>query len=159
MRSYDIAIVDQQKVDPGKPLAVIYEWTGKGFEGGLTIAGQMFPNGVSLNSRDDALAYLAIRTAPIVIGGVAGFVVGVVSSIPETATELRKVVVNTRETVIGYTVYEYDEKGRIRNMKLYPPLESAEELVKTEFFYTEGNEVPSRTEVTSMVEKKVRLIR
>lgn len=75
VRSYDIAIVEQQKADMGKPLAVIYEWTGKGFEGGLAISQGLFPNGFSANSRDEALAYLAIRVAPVVIGGVTGFVV------------------------------------------------------------------------------------
>ena len=44
-------------------------------------------------------------------------------------------------------------------MKLYPPAEHAEELVKTEFFYAGDSDVPDRTEVTSLVEKKVRMIR
>jgi hypothetical protein len=158
VRSYDIAIVEQQKADLAKPFAVIYEWTGRGFEGGLDISGRMFPNGVQINSGDEALAYLAIRTAPVVIGSVTGFVVGVVSSIPVTATELKHAVVNSRETVIGYTVYEYDEKGRIRFMKAYPPVEHAEELVKTEFFYSGDSRDPFKTEVTSVVEKKMRII-
>lgn len=93
------------------------------------------------------------------VGGVTGFVVGILSSIPEAAGELRKVIVNARETVVGYTVYEYDEKGRIKFMKLYPPVEHAEELVKTEFMYSGDNDLPVKTEVTSLVEKKVRMIR
>ncbi len=156
--SYDIAIVDRQKADLTKPFAVIYEWTGKGFEGGLEISGRMFANGVTINSRDEALAYLAITTAPVVIGGVTGFVVGVVSSIPVTAVELKRVVVNARETVTGYRVYEYDEKGRIKFMKIYPPAEHSEELVKSEYFYSEGGKEPYKTEVTSAAEKKVRTI-
>ncbi|MGE5173815.1 MAG: hypothetical protein ACM3MD_08300 [Betaproteobacteria bacterium] len=66
---------------------------------------------------------------------------------------------NAREVVTGYTAYEYDEKGRIRFMKLYPPDEHAVELVKTEFFCTGNGDVPDKTEVTSLVEKKVRMIR
>lgn len=159
VRSYDIAIIDQQKADMGKPLAVIYEWTGKGFENGLYLSGHMFSNGVQINSRDEALAYLAIATAPIVIGGVTGFVVGVVSSIPVTAIELKRVVVNSRETVIGYTAYEYDERDRIKYLKAYPPEESAEEIVRTEYFYSEGSSDPYKTEVTSLAERKTRTIR
>ena len=86
------------------------------------------------------------------------FVVGVVSSIPETATELKHAVVNSREALIGSTVYEYDEKGRIRFMKMYSPAENNAELVKTEFVYEGENRDPLKTEVTSIVEKKIRLI-
>ena len=87
-----------------------------------------------------------------------GFVVGIVSSIPETAIELRRVIVNAQEMVMGYTLYEYDEKGRIRSMKLYPPVEHAEELVNTEFHYAGESDVPSKTEVTSRVEHKKRMV-
>ena len=157
MRSYDIAIVKEQKPDMNKPLAVVYEWTGKGFEGGLVVAQGLFPNGFS-GSGKEAAAYLVVKAAPVVIFGMAGFVVGLVASVPETAAELKHLVVNARETVLGYTVYEYDEKGRIRFMKLYPPVEHAEVLVKTEFFYQDDAVVPFRTEVNSLVEKKMRLL-
>jgi hypothetical protein len=156
-RSFDIAIVEHEKADMNKPLAVIYEWTGKGFEGGMVISQGVFPGGFS-GSGSEVAAYLAIKAAPLVIGGVTGFVVGLVASIPETAGELIHVIVNARERVIAYTIYEYDEKGRIKFMKLYPPDGHAEELVKTVFYYTGDSDVPSRTDVTSRVEKKVRTI-
>jgi hypothetical protein len=158
VRSYDIVIVKEQQADMVRPLAIVYEWTGKGFEAGLSITGNFLRSGVLVSSRDDALAILAMEAAPIVIGGVTGFVVGVVYSIPETATEMRRVIINTREALIGYTAYEYDEKGRIRSMKMYPPAANAEELVKTEFIYEGENRDPSKTEVTSLIEKKTRLI-
>lgn len=162
-RSYDIAIVEQQKADLSKPFVVIYEWTGRGFESGLELEGNFLGNfrfygNYSASSREEALVGLAFLTAPIVIGSVTGFVVGVVSSIPATATELKHVVVNSRETVIGYTVYEYDEKSRIKYLKVYPPAEHAEELVKSEFFYSGDSNEPYKTEVTSVVEEKVRII-
>jgi len=157
VRSYDIAIIEQRQADMGKPFAIVYEWTGRGFQVGLDFSGRF--TGSFYGSGREAVAYLAIMTAPIVIGGVTGFVVGIVSSIPETAIELRRVIVNARETVIGYTLYEYDEKGRIRFMKMYPPEEYAEELVKTEYHYTGDSDVPCKTEVTSPVEKKTRMIR
>jgi hypothetical protein len=157
-RSYDIAIVERQKADMGKPLSVVYEWTGKGFEVGLAISRGIVPSSYSASSSNDALVFLAAMTAPVVVGGVTGFVVGIVSCIPETVVELKNLLVNARETVINYTVYEYDEKGRIRFMKLYPPIEHAQELVKTEFHYAGDREEPSKTEVTSLIEKSVRVI-
>jgi len=156
-RSYDIAVVEQQKADMSKPLAVVYEWTGRGFEGGLVIADSIYFNNHSGDARELA-ALLAIKAAPVVIGGVAGFVVGLVSSVPETASELKRVIVNTRETVIGYTTYEYDERNRIRFMKLYPPAEHADWLVKTEFHYAGDGVVPEKAEVTSLIEQKVRTV-
>lgn len=156
VRSYDIAIV-KEKPDMNKPLAVVYEWTGKGFEGGLVVAQGLFPDGFS-GSGKEAAAYVVIKAAPVIIFGVAGFVVGLVASVPETAAELKRLIVNAQENVLGYTVYEYDEKGRIRFMKLYPPVEHAEALVKTEFFYEGNAAAPVRTEVDSLVENKVRLI-
>lgn len=158
VRSYDIAIVEQQKADMSRPLSVVYEWTGKGFEGGMVISGGLYPAAYSGSARD-AAAFLAVRAAPVVIGGVSGFVVGVVASIPATAAELGRVIVNARETVISRTVYEYDERGRIRFMKLYPPEEHAAELVKTEFTYAGDNDTPVRTDVRSLVENTVRTIR
>lgn len=156
VRSYDIAIIEQQQADMKKPLTIVYEWTGRGFQGGLDFSGHFA--GSFYGSGREAAVYLAIITAPIVIGGVTGFLVGIVSSISETASELRLVIVNAREMVTGYNLYEYDEKGRIRFMKMYPPEEHAEELVKTEFNYTGDSDVPSKTEVTSLVEKKKRMV-
>lgn len=157
VRSYDIAIVEQPKTEG--PLAVIYSWTGRGFEGGVAITEGLFPHGVQINSGAEAAAYLAIKTAPVVIATATGFVVGVIASIPATATELKRIIVNTRETVISSLEFIYDEKGRIRFMKLYPPVERAEALVRTEFFYEGDSDLPARTEVTSVAEKKVRVVR
>jgi hypothetical protein len=89
---------------------------------------------------------------------VTGFVVGGVSSIPDAASELRRVIVNARETVIGYTFYEYDEKGRIRCMKMYSPAQTDAELVRTKFFYEGEDREPLNTEGTSIPEQKVRKI-
>jgi hypothetical protein len=141
-----------------KPLAVLYEWTGKGFEGGLAISEGIFPAGVHASGQE-AVAFLAIKAAPVVIGGVTGIVFGLAASIPATAAELRHVVVNARETMIGYTVYEYDEKNRIKFMKLYPPIDRAPELVKTVFYYSDTGFDPIKTEVLSTVEQKTRMLR
>ena len=157
-RSYDIVIVEQPKTGPG-PMAVIYEWTGKGFEGGLAITSDLVTHGATISSREEAAVYLALTIAPVAIATVTGFVVGVIASIPETTTELKRVIINTRETLIGYTDYVYDEQGRIRFTKLYPPVERAEPLVRTEFFYEGGGDASARTEVTSMAETKVRVVR
>ena len=84
--------------------------------------------------------------------------VGVLASIPETAVELKNIVVNARETVLGRREYVYDGRGRIKFMNLYPPAEHAEALVKTQFLYEGDGETPIRTEVMSVAERKVRTI-
>jgi len=157
LRSYDVVVVEQ-KADMGKPLEVLYAWTGKGFEGGLAIAEGIFPGGY-VGSGREAAVYLAVKVTPVIIGGVTGFLVGLVASIPETAVELRNVLVQGRETLTGYTVYEYDTKGRLIGMKLYPPAEQASELVRTVFTYADGDRVPVKAEVNSVIEKTVRTIR
>jgi len=157
-RSYDIAIVDQPKPDLRRPLAVVYEWTGMGFEGGMAISQSMFPGGFIASGRE-AVVLLALKAAPLAIGGVTGFVVGIFASIPATAQELRNVIVNARETVVGWTTYEYDELGRIRCMKLFAPDGRSEPVVRTEFVYAGESDEPVRTEVVSVVESEVRLIR
>jgi hypothetical protein len=156
-RSYHIAIVEQPRTGPG-PLKVIYTWTGKGFEGGVEITSGIFPKDGTIHSGAEAAAYLTIKAAPIVIGTVTGFVVGVLASIPETAKELKRVIVSTRETVIGITEYTYDDQGRIRFMKLYPPVEHSDALVRTEFFYEGASVIPKKAEVTSVVEQKIRQV-
>ncbi len=157
VRSYDIAIVSS-KADLTKPFAVIYDWTGRGFEVGAEITSGLFPQGVTIQSGEEAAVYLAVKAAPIVVTTVTGFVVGVLASIPETAAELKNIVVNARETVLGRREYIYDERGRIKFMNLYPPAEHAEALVKTQFIYEGYGETPIRTEVISVAERKVRTI-
>jgi hypothetical protein len=156
VRSYDIAIVGS-KADLTRPFAVIYEWTGRGYEGGVEIASGIFPQGTITSGRDAAV-YLAVKTAPVVIATVTGFVVGVLASIPETAATLGHVVVNARETITGRAEYLYDEQNRIRFMKLYPPASHADALVTTEYRYEGSADAPVKTIVTSVAEKKVRTI-
>jgi hypothetical protein len=93
-----------------------------------------------------------------VIFTATGFVVGVLASIPETANELIRIIVNAREVVVSRTEYACDERGRIRFMKLYAPPDRTDATVSTEFFYAGSSEVPERTAVTSEPEKKVRTI-
>jgi hypothetical protein len=155
--SYDITIVGEEQIDLKKPVSVIYEWTGKGFEAGFQISGHVLGGHIHASGRDAAV-YLAIVTAPIIIGGVTGFVIGIAESIPDTAAELRKVIVNKREKVTAYTNYEYDEEGRIRSMNLYPPAEHAEALVRTEFMYAGKGRDPYKTEIMSVPEKKTRVL-
>lgn len=155
-RSYDIAVVEGTQADLKRPFAVIYDWTGRGFEGGIAITSGISPQGATISSREEAAAYLAIKAAPIVVATVTGFVVGVLASIPATAIELKNILVDAREMVIASTEYAYDEQGRIRFMKLYPPVEHAGELVRTDFHYDRDSTIPIRTEVTSLAEKKTR---
>jgi hypothetical protein len=101
---------------------------------------------------------LAFKAAPQAIGSMIGFVVGIIASIPETATKLCHVIVSTRLKEVGYVAYEYDEGGRVKFMKMYPPEEHSGTLVGKEFYYTSDSDFPYKTEVTRLVEVKARMI-
>ena len=154
-QSYDIVVRGEEGPDMSRPFDVIYRWTGDGFQGGmaLTQGMQAYPGSL------EALAgYLTVKLVPVAIGSVVGFAVGVAASIPEAAAELKKVVVNARETVVSYTRYAYDGQGRISSMRMYAPGDRPVELVRTAYFYSGAEALPSKTVVTSYPEDKVRTI-
>jgi hypothetical protein len=68
------------------------------------------------------------------------------------------IIVNPREKFVRYTDYENDERDRIRFMKMFLPEENVEELVRTRFYYSADSYVLYKTDVISLLEKKVRLI-
>ncbi len=152
--SYDILVRSEEKPDMMRPLEVIYHWTGEGFQGGLALTQG---SGFSGSARDLA-AYMAVRVAVVAVGGVVGFAVGVVESIPEAAAELKKVIVNAREQVMSYTRYEYDELDRIASMRMYAPGDRPVELVRTDYSYSGAEVLPVKTVVTSYPENKIRTI-
>lgn len=157
VQSFDMMVVGR-KADIGRPLAVIYKWTGDGYQGGLVIAEGIAPGSYQAASAKDAAVYLAVKAAPVVIGSVSGFVVGLIASIPETATELKNLVVDTKEVILSHTYYEYDKQDRLTAMKMYLPGEREKEAVRTIFYYRAGDRDPEQTEVMNFVEHTVRTI-
>jgi len=154
-QSYDIIVAGENGPDMSRPLGVIYRWTGEGFQGGMALTSGM----QGFSGSVEALAgYLTIKLVPVAIGSVVGFAVGVAASIPEAAAELKKVIVSARETVVSYTRYAYDEQGRIASMRMYAPGDKPVELVRTEYFYSGAEALPSKTVVTSYPENKVRIL-
>jgi len=153
--SFDIVVRSEEKADMMRPLEVIYRWTGEGFQGGMALTQGV--EGFS-GSAQELAAYMVVRLVPVAVGGVVGFAVGVVESIPEAAAELKKVIVNARETVVSHTRYEYDEQGRIASMRMYAPGDRPVELVRTDYSYSGTEALPSKTVVTSYPENKVRTI-
>jgi YD repeat-containing protein len=156
VQSVDI-IVSGRNADLTRPFEVVYKWTGEGFQAGMLISEGIVPENFS-GSAQDAAVYLAVKAAPVVIGGISGFVVGLVASIPETAVELRHLVVGAHETATSFTRYEYDLLGRLTTMRMFVP-QNDREVVKTAFSYHGNEGDPYKTEVTSYVENKVRTIR
>jgi len=155
MESYDIVVRGEEGPDMNKPLEVIYQWTGAGFQGGMSMTRGM--EGFSGSARELA-AYMVVRLVPVAVGGVVGFAVGVAASIPEAAAEMKKVIVNAQENVVSFTRYKYDEQNRIASMRMYAPGERPVELVRTDYFYSGTEALPSKTVVTSYPENKVRTI-
>lgn len=60
--------------------------------------------------------------------------------------------------MIGYFAYAFDDQGRIRYMKLYPPDELSDIRVTTRYVYERARSVPIRAGVTSVPEGKVRQV-
>lgn len=158
VKSYDIIVTDQ-KAELGRPLEIIYDWTGKGFSAGLYLTGHVNWNVRYEGSSWKELGALMVAvTAPTIIGGACGFVIGVVSSIPEAAAEIKNLFVSSKETLLSYTIYQYDARGRMMRMKMYAPSDPPTEVVRTDFFYRDDNIVPLKTEITSYPDNKVRTL-
>lgn len=157
VQSFDVMVVGR-KADINRPLAVIYKWTGDGFQAGLAVSEGLAPGYYQSGSAKEAAAYLAIKAAPVVIGGVSGFVIGLVACIPETAVEVKNLIVNTQEVIMSHTYYEYDKLNRLTTMKMYLPAERETEAVRTVFYYKDSESDPEKTEVKSFVEHTVRTI-
>ena len=153
--SYDIAVV-RQKPDLTRPFQAVYEWTGKGFTLGLNVAGAAAYGAVHVQpaNNDQAAVELAIVAAPIALGTVGGFVVGLADGIRQTALELGKIATKDEE-VVTCTTYEYDALSRLAFMRMFTP-DRRRELVRTEFVYEGAATLPARTVVTSLVEGKER---
>ena len=162
LMSYDIAVV-RQKPDFSKPFETVYEWTGKGFQVGLEATG-VFAQGnfhagyYGHMDRDEALVVTAVVFAPLTVGTVGGFVIGIADGIRQTALEMGKFVLDADEQVVTCTRYEYDLHGRLFRMRMLSPDES-QELVRTEFVYQGYGPVPARSVVRSIPEGKEREVR
>lgn len=155
VESYDIVVRSEEGPDLMRPIEVIYRWTGEGFQGGMAMTQGM--TGFS-GSVQELGAYLVVRLVPVAVGGIVGFAVGVVASIPEAAAELKKVIVNARETIVSYTHYDYDARIRISLMRMYVPGDPPREVVRTKFYYENDGAKPLKAEVTSFPERIIRTI-
>jgi hypothetical protein len=159
--AYDLAVTGAEEPDVARPLWVVYEWTGRGFMAGARLSGHMLQALGNLQPASDEEAAVIILTAlsPVVLGSAGGFVVGVVASVPQAARELRQAVISKEETLVSYTVFEYDGAGRISAYSTYAAGMSPSEIVRAGFFYKGASSVPARADVTSRPEGTVRTIR
>ncbi len=156
--SYDIAVAGQRP-DFKRPFEAVYEWTGRGFRFGLE-GSQVLMQGVGhtqISSEEEAAVTLAIVFAPLTVGTVGGFVVGIVDGVWHTAVELSRIGKNKNEQLITRTSYEYDPKGRLVLMRMLSP-DGKQELVRTEFVYEASGTEPARTVVRSLPERRDREI-
>lgn len=158
--SYDIAIVDGPSPDLLRPLEVIYEWTGKGFEAGLSVTSNApyYYMNTGAHSGEVALIQAGIIVAPMVIGTTGGFVIGLFACIPEAIRETGRIFVSKREVLISFSTYEYDNLNRLSHMRTFHPSDPPLEVVTTEFLYTGEELVPSETNVLSHPEGKIRTL-
>ncbi len=153
IRTFQIAIVDNETATLKAPLAIIFEWTGTGIAVGLQTVMDLEPS-----SRTVGEGLLVIMTVPL-ITTVGGLAAGIVASIPEMATQMNRVWFSRKEVLVSYTTYDYDEAGRLIQMKTQSPSPDGEEVsVTTVFSYETEGETPIKTEVISVPENKTRRI-
>lgn len=150
VKSFDIAIVER-KPDMMRPLAVIYDWTGKGFVTGVRLAFDAL-RGVT-NNKDGWI----VPVASLVAGTAAGFVIGVGASVPVAIKEINTLIIDS-EVLIGHSEYTYDQEGRLHIARTFQPTEEPQELVRTEFIYRDNETIPSQTIIYSYPENKTRTI-
>ena len=151
VKSFDIAVVGRRP-DIVRPLGVIYDWTGKGFKVGFELAIESM-RGVDAN---DKYAWV-IPAASLVVGTAAGFVIGVGASVPVAIQEVNALITDN-EVLISFSEYAYDERGRMKSMRIFQPDEKPRELVKTEFNYHGNEPAPFETVVFSYPEDKTRTV-
>jgi len=158
--SYDIAIIDGVEPDLVRPLEVIYEWTGRGFIGGLRVTEDWIYYTPSHGSAsgDDALVSLGFVFAPMLVGTAGGFVVGLFACIPEAVQEIGHILIDKKEVLVSFTEYEYDELDRLERTRTFNPSDPPVEIIRTEFIYTAEERIPEKTRVTSYPEGAVRVI-
>jgi len=149
VKSFDIAIVGRNP-DITRPLMVIYDWTGKGFQVGVQLAVESMRGVRDKNG-------LLVPAASMVVGTAAGFVIGVGASIPVAFQEAGTLIADN-EVLLGFSEYAYDERGRLRSIRVWYPDEKPRELVRTEYDYHGDEATPFQTTVYSDPENKTRII-
>lgn len=162
-KSFDI-VITPERADPTRPFKVIYEWTGKGFK--IAAGGSKAYAENVIKDRDTRTVQPSSSTAsetfmsvgPVLFLSIGGFIVGLAASIPAAIVEAGHVIVNAREKVISYSVYEYDGLKRLARIKTYLPSDISREIIKTIFFYQNDESTPVKTEITSYPENTVRTI-
>jgi hypothetical protein len=160
--SFDIAVVGPN-ADFKKPFKVVYEWTGKGFVGGATgsLATLDFAtHGLvqQIDNKDAAIGAVVVVLAPVVVGTVGGFIIGVADGIKTTAEEVGKVVLGNYEQVVTYTTYAYDARDRLFLMRMFKADDDQQELVRTEYTYEADNATPVKTAVTTFPDGTVKTL-
>lgn len=156
VKSFEIAVIGERKPDIAKPIKVLFEWTGKGFIVGASMVYGTGPVHFSYDAKTN-MVYTTASLAPVVVMATGGFIVGVVAGMVSAGEELRCAVIGPRELVLSSTVYEYDQQGRLKRLRMFLPDEKTE-VVRTEYVYADGELVPGKAESRSYPEDTVRTI-
>lgn len=161
--SFDITVVGPN-ADFKKPFKIVYKWTGKGFVSGATgsLATLDFStHGLTqqiIDNKDTALGVVVVVLAPVVVGTVGGFIIGVADGIKTTAEEVGKVVLGNYEQAVTFTTYEYDAYDRLFLMRMFKADETRQELVRTEYLYETDDAQPVKTVITTFLDGTVKTL-
>lgn len=143
--------------DTSKPFQVIYTWTGKGFETGCILAGDILKTPVQQDPREIFLI-LGLAGVSVATGTTGGFTVGFIKSTGSLIDESKNISLKYQEFFLGYIRYFYDEQKRLIKMIHYTPADQPVELLITDYNYTGIDTIPFKTTVYSVPEKRTREI-
>jgi hypothetical protein len=167
VRYYSVGITRcKEKPDLRRPLKVIYQWTGRGFELGYEYSRDIIEDSAETASnagdRGCASAFavpgMALGSAIFIATSAGGFVVGIHDSVPASVEEIKKLGIKKQEVILGYSVIERDNSGRMARIISFSPPPDEAKLSETGFFYEGDASTPSRAVNYSVPEKRTRVI-
>ena len=127
IKVYDVLVEDMPKtVDYKKPLKIIWEWTKDGFKTGGKIALGYMDSGQYAragNLKEAAIILVVIPAGICITSGTVGFVIGCGKGSIELSKDLKNLLIEGKEIMLGYSTYYYDNNGRIALIKYFIPYE------------------------------------
>jgi hypothetical protein len=148
--SFDIAVTEPAKPDFYKPFVVIGRSTAMGFAAGVVVSiNILFSAANPYLADDDFRNWLNFAEVGIITGTAIGLVVGIVKGAKATAEQMHLLVLRSDETLLGYSVYEYDSLGRLGVVMSHSPQGDYDHVITTKYGYEDRSDVPASSETFS----------
>jgi hypothetical protein len=154
VRSVDIGIIGSGRPDFAKPFVVLGTSIAAGGVGGFRVGLWSFsdvggPVGNEPMSDREARGRASFAVISTMVGTAVGLVVGFVKSVPVMAEQIKLLVLESDETLLGYSEYEYDSSRRLSLVRRHSAGGSRDYIVSTKYSYEDSSDVPVSSETSS----------